>query len=212
MITWGLVLVMLLGAGVAMALATRRTRRVRKWALEQGLSETTTLLPILAGPFARPRVVVGYSSADVYVARLKTATTPASRSPNSPANWHVLAIRTPANSPHFTALRPVRQRVSLVDLFGVGYSATYQLLSFPSVDAADEFVVFGTQGADIAAIVQLSKSRQLPADLTLLTGQDWLILDFSSRPFSREELGGLLKLARTLAGSLAGQPSALPRA
>lgn len=185
-----------------------RTReRLRLWASSRGLSPTETVPPLLDGTQAMPRVLVGFCSADAFVGRLRTATTPASRSPKSPAAWNVMMVRRGSTqAPRGAcALRPTASRVSLIDFYGVGYATpggALELLSFPSVTVPEAFVVFGSEGADVSPAVALAGQNEVPEDLGLILTPDWVVVDFSSRTLDELELTRAWELAGKLARDL----------
>lgn len=145
-------------------------------------------LPPVLAPLASlgPTVRLSIGGDRQALVSLTTPTTPYSQAPNQPANWHVLLHRLEAAWPA-TALRPASNHVSLVDLM--------PLTSFPSLTTNERFVVFGTDARAAKQLAASSARALLPPDVGLLLVDDWLILDFSARPFDTIEFGRQLALA-----------------
>lgn len=106
-----------------------------------------------------------------------------------PIRWHVLVRRIATTWPA-TALRPSSAPASLIDEFS--------LSGYPRMGDIERFTVFGT---DSHAARTLSKSQAralLPPDIGMLLHGQYMVLDFSSRPFDGIELGRMVALAEQL--------------
>ena len=93
-----------------------------------------------------------------------------------------------------TGARPSSAPLSILDQFS--------LSSFPLLGGTERFTVFGTD-SEAAAVLARSMARSLlPPDVGLLLHGQWLLLDFSGRPFDELELDRMVALARQLASKL----------
>jgi hypothetical protein len=109
--------------------------------------------------------------------------------PNSAADpllWHMLLRKLDNARAAPTGLRPASQRQSALDLFS--------LSSFPNLSKGDRFVVYGTDSAAARAMSESSAVTLLPPDIGLLVIGEYLLLDFSTRPFDPIEFGRMLAL------------------
>jgi hypothetical protein len=104
--------------------------------------------------------------------------------------WHVM-VRQLASSPWpTTGLRPATAPASVLDQFS--------LSSYPRMGDTARFIVFGTD-SQAARILSKSQARALlPPDVGLLLHGQFMVLDFSSRPFDGIELGRMVALADQL--------------
>lgn len=107
--------------------------------------------------------------------------------------WNLLARRITAPWPG-TALRPVAQQHSIVDLFA--------LESFPVLGAGERFLVCGQDKPSARILARSSIRGLLPKDIGLLLHGRELLLDFSSRPFDEIEFGRMIALADQLVANL----------
>jgi hypothetical protein len=121
------------------------------------------------------------------IALLETAA--AAPSAAAPKRWHVL-LRESETAWPATGLRPTAHTASIVDLFS--------LSSFPSLMPTQRFVIFGTEPRAARALAKSHAPALLPADVGLLAQDQFLILDFSSRPYDEIEFDRLLDLAGQL--------------
>lgn len=195
----------LLAAGLVGMALVRRWRFGRAMA-ELGLSGSSEVPGVLLGSAAGFEVVRGYASGEVVVALCRTPVTPASRRAAQPSVWHVAAVRGGDAARDVVALRPAGRATTVVECFNVGSGSHPELLSFPSHDVCDEFVVFGTQHAEVGPAVRLAGTGLVPPDVAVIWGSGWLVLDFSARAFSAQQVGEMVRLARRLAAE-AGVPS-----
>ena len=103
--------------------------------------------------------------------------------------WHVLIHRM--KSPWKpSGLRPATAGSSIVDLFS--------LSSFPLMGPSERFLLFSVD-PDAARSLSASSARALlPPDIGLLLHGQWLVLDFSSRPFDVVELNRMRAVADQL--------------
>jgi hypothetical protein len=93
-----------------------------------------------------------------------------------------------------TGLRPAIHTASIIDLFS--------LSSFPSLTPGGRFMLFGSAQRAAEALAQSPARALLPPDVGLLLSGEYLILDFSSRPFDEIEFDRMIDLAKQLAGRL----------
>jgi hypothetical protein len=109
------------------------------------------------------------------------------------ATWNLLFRKMPGEWIP-SGLRPARQPTSLLD--------ELKLSTYPAYSSAERFHLVS---ADSAAARKLSKSLTralIPADVGLLLWGNWLVLDFTQRPFDPVEFGRMLALAEQVAGML----------
>jgi hypothetical protein len=183
----------------ALVLAWIERGRIREWAKRMGLvevAEGSALPGVLAGTTAQVRVTDGWVGERGFVLRVVTSTTPASRHPESPFAWTLVAVRrmgaeTTVGS-KATGLRPIAARVSWLDLYSVGHGRELVLLSFPSVECPDTFVVFGEDGSDgtqdVAATVALARSGHMADDLGVILRGEWVVVDATLKRFTAANL------------------------
>jgi hypothetical protein len=111
------------------------------------------------------------------------------RNAPAPIRWHVLVRRIGTTWPA-TALRPSSAPASLIDEFS--------LSGYPRMGDIERFTVFGTD-SHAARILSKSQARALlPPDIGMLLHGQYMVLDFSSRPFDGIELGRMVALAEQL--------------
>jgi hypothetical protein len=80
---------------------------------------------------------------------------------------------------------------SLLDLMG--------LSQFPSLAVGQRFAVMATASTAARALSDSASRTLLPADIGLLVSGDYLVLDFSTRPFDPIELDRMIAVAQQLA-------------
>ena len=107
--------------------------------------------------------------------------------------WNVLVREIEAEWPA-TALRPLDQAVSLVDLFN--------LPGMPSLFPGDRFTIHGESAAAARSLVKSMLRALIPQDLALILHGRRLIIDFSHRPFDEIELTRMTGLADQLVAHL----------
>ena len=109
--------------------------------------------------------------------------------PPKQQRWHVLVKQIKTSWPA-TGLRPSHAPASLLDQFS--------LSSYPRMGEVERFTVFGTD-SHAARVLSKSQARALlPPDIGMLLHGQYLVLDFSSRPFDGIELGRIVALADQL--------------
>jgi hypothetical protein len=113
--------------------------------------------------------------------------------PASPLN--LLVRKLEAGWPP-SALRPIHTAVgaSVIDLYSLG--------SFPLMGAGHRFAVYGADSAAARALAESSVRALLPQDVGLLLHGQYLVLDFSSRPFDGLEFNRMIALAEQLLAHL----------
>jgi hypothetical protein len=127
----------------------------------------------------------------VTLVQLQTDPPPGKVDPN---RWNVLVRRARHRNADVAALRPANAPASLLDLFG--------LSQFPSLAIAHRFIVLATTSSAARLLSDSASRTLLPADIGLLSVDDWLVLDFSTRPFDPIELDRMLALAAQLSQML----------
>jgi hypothetical protein len=109
------------------------------------------------------------------------------------SQWNLL-IRKTSGAWIPSGLRPAMQESSILD--------ELHLSTYPAYSTAERFHLVS---ADSAAARKLSKSiarALIPADVGLLLWGEWLVLDFTQRPFDPIEFGRMIALAEQVAGLL----------
>lgn len=193
--------------------ARAEARRISAWSDRLSLLPLTlTPLPSqwasqipepLRGTRVEIRSLGGFSGERAFVLRVTTSTTPASRQPDAPFTFILLARRLDAPlSSRSIGLRPTAARVSWLDLYTAGHGRELVLLSFPSVESSEHFVAFGEQGSDVAPVVRLALSGTLPPDLSLLIRGQWLLLDLTLRRYTAANLESAWNTATAIADAL----------
>jgi hypothetical protein len=203
-------LVVVFGASVAMyALLVRRwtTRRnwvsLTEWAWERRmkLAKDLSQLPPPIDRLAERGAIVRLRVDDPRTATMvvqfqteahsTTATARAAGEADHPC-WNVLIRRL--SRPHApAALRPTHAASSAVELFRL---APFHGLS------NDRFVVLAVDGRTASKLARSSARALLPADVGLLLHDDWIMLDFSARPFDPIELDRMLSVAEQVAAAV----------
>ncbi len=107
--------------------------------------------------------------------------------------WNLMMRRIESSwSP--TGLRPAAAQSSLLDL--------YSLSSFPLMGAQERFVLFSADSAAARALSASPARALLPPDIGLLLTENFLILDFSSRPFDTIEFSRMLAVIEQVSARL----------
>lgn len=119
---------------------------------------------------------------------LQIETDPAGGSP-VPDRWNVLVRRTPGARPA-SALRPANAPASLVDRM--------DLMSYPSLKLGHRFSVAAATPSAARAIADSASRTLVPADIGLAVVDEWIVLDFSTRPFDPIEFDRMLALGQQL--------------
>ena len=99
--------------------------------------------------------------------------------------WNVLIRRSSTMRPA-AGLRPVRASGSVIELF--------RLTPFHSL-TNDRFAVLAEDGKTASQLARSSARALLPPDVGLLQTGEYVLLDFSTRPFDPVELDRLLAVA-----------------
>ena len=107
-----------------------------------------------------------------------------------PNRWNVLARRRVKRHAAPAGLRPANAPGSLLDLYG--------LSQFPSLAVGHRFALLATSSSSAHALADSASRTLLPADLGMLLIDDWIVLDFSARPFDPIELDRVIGLAQQL--------------
>jgi hypothetical protein len=97
--------------------------------------------------------------------------------------WNVLVRRTISNWPT-TGLRPANAGASVIDFFN--------LTTIPHLAPSERFLVVGGDRAAARKLAESHARALLPADIGLLRVGEYLVLDFSGRPFDPIEFGRML--------------------
>lgn len=187
-----LMLLLFFGSLAIFVVLERRWTTQRKWV---ALSDWARLRgmrmrrsgevpPALAGlQGAQPWVRLMFQKEGVAVLQLQT-------SQPEPRGWNVLVIANATWEHGPAALRPANQAVSLMDLLN--------LPVMPTSAGTERFLALSNESRSAKALV-LSKTRALlPADVGLLRAQQWLVFDFSTRPFDPIELDRLLAIGQQI--------------
>jgi hypothetical protein len=122
--------------------------------------------------------------------RLIHARTPGADTGDPPLQWN-LAIRHVPTMSSPVGLRAADATRSIVDLF--------KLEPSPRQSANARFVIVGEDLVASHKMADGSSRALLPADLSLLRVDDYLVIDFSNRPFDPIELGRMLSMLDQLA-------------
>jgi hypothetical protein len=150
--------------------------------------ELAKLPPPLEGfKDVQPRWLI--DSRETRLLQMHSTTAPVPADPNAivePQRWNVL-IRKNEPSWQPTGLRPTHHKSSLIDLFS--------LASFPALMSIERYTLYSNDSASARALSKTSVSNLLPGDIGLLIVGEYLLLDFSARPFDPIEFGRLIALA-----------------
>jgi hypothetical protein len=185
-------LLLLLGASTTVfwVLVRRSTSHrqwitLREWARDHGFKTRPIDTREMPPPLAQmaPLVRLSVSSARASLVQFEA----------SAKQWNVLIRKMPGEWIP-SGLRPAGQESSLLD--------ELSLSTYPAYSSSERFHLLS---ADSAAARKLSKSiarALIPADVGLLLWGNWLVLDFTQRPFDPVEFGRMLALAEQVAGLL----------
>jgi hypothetical protein len=197
--------VMLAGSLAIFSLLARHVAKkhrlsvLRHWARKHGarLLEAPSRDPAppplkMLSPY-HPRNKLTVAAANWAIVELTTDSPPEAKG-NIP-RWRLLAMQSDKmDQCPPTGLRPVRHVVSFIDLFG--------LSSFPSLNAPEGFVLFGSEppfaAAFASALAEVPAGNLLPRDIGVLVCGQSLWLDFSGRSMEATELDRILELAGQL--------------
>ena len=162
-------------------------RALLDWARATGfaLSRQPRVAPAPFDMFAAARATTSLEKAKTKVMQLEIPAAGGTQTPR----WHLL-VRELEASWQPTALRPAQAATSAIDLFS--------LTSFPRLGEVERFVVFGVSSASARLLSKSEARALLPADVGLLLHGQYLVLDFSARPFDPIEAGRMTALAEQL--------------
>lgn len=110
-----------------------------------------------------------------------------------PQRWNILLHYLPRRWPA-TALRPADAPQTFIDFFA--------LPAMAGLDAPERFTVHGEDRAAASLVVATSLGTLLPPGIGLLLIGDYLLLDFSTRPFDGTEFTRLQIVANQLTSQL----------
>jgi hypothetical protein len=166
-------------------------------------SEARGPVGVLPTPLAEltlppPTVCVAFTSKRTAILQMDTPATPvevASGMVGKNCRWNVLVREIEAEWPA-TALRPIEQAVSLIDLF--------KLPGLPALFPGDRFSVHGESVFAARVLVKSMLRALMPHDVGLVLHGRRMVLDFSHRPFDEIELTRMNGLAEQLVAHLPG--------
>ena len=158
---------------------------LREWAREHGFKSRRMEPADLPPPLAALSPLVRLSLADARTSLMQLET--------DAQQWNLLIRKMPTEWIP-SGLRPAKQETSLLDQL--------HLSTYPAYSSPERFHLLS---ADSAAARKLSKSitrALIPADVGLLLWGNWMVLDFTHRPFDPVEFGRMIALAEQVAGLL----------
>jgi hypothetical protein len=172
-----------------MVLVRRSTTRRRwvwlsEWAQQRKFSQRASnqfiapLRKLLSGDF---QILVQFSKPNLTLMQIQTQ--PLQR-------WNLLVQKRRRSQAVAAGLRPVGSIASLLDLM--------PLTNFPSAAIGNRFIILAASSAAARAMLDSPSRTLLPADIGLLLSDDWLLLDFSTRPLDPIEMDRMLALAEQL--------------
>lgn len=187
-----LLLLLFFGSLAMFVILERRSTTQRKWVALSEWSRSRGLrmgrrgdvpAPLGLIAAAKPGVKLEFQKQGMAIVQLQTSV-PVER------GWNVLVIEA-RRWPYAPAgLRPAHQPLSLLDVMN--------LPIMPTAAGTERFVALSNESRAAKALV-LSKTRALlPPDVGLLRMDQWLILDFSTRPFDPIELDRMLAVAKQI--------------
>ncbi len=158
---------------------------LKEWARERGFKFGSIDPSTLPRPIAAmsPLVRLGLTDGRATLVQVET----------SAGRWNLLIRKIPGEWIP-SGLRPAKHDTSLLD--------ELKLSTYPAYSSSERFHLVS---ADSAAARKLSKSitrALIPADVGLLLWGNWLVLDFTMRPFDPVEFGRMLALGEQVAGML----------
>jgi hypothetical protein len=158
---------------------------LQEWARERGFSMRNIKPTDLPPPLAALSPLVRLSVADANSSLVQMET--------DAQKWNLL-IRKMSNEWIPSGLRPAKHDTSVLDQL--------RLSTYPAYSSAQRFHLVS---ADSAAARKLSRSitrALIPADVGLLLWGNWLVLDFTHRPFDPVEFGRMIALGEQVAALL----------
>jgi hypothetical protein len=171
-----------------------------EWARQRGFRFGPTEISALPGALDKLRASnvqmrLHLCDTEQSVAAVQLQTDPqASGIGAEPVRWNVLVRRRPVRQSAPAGLRPANAAASLLDLFG--------LSQFPNLKLGHRFAVLATSSSAARALADSASRTLLPADIGLLVIDEWIVLDFSTRPFDPVELDRMLAVAQQLSQML----------
>jgi hypothetical protein len=133
------------------------------------------------------RLVMGLYNRNTRLLHIRT---PAPNADEFPGHWNLAIRQVPGLSPP-VGLRPRDAKKSFLDFFRLEHA--------PTIAKNERFILIGD---DLLASRKLSDGSGralLPADLSLLRIDEFLVIDFSARPFDEIEIGRMIALLDQLA-------------
>jgi len=130
------------------------------------------------------------TSDDTTIAQIQSAIPPVGAEPRPMMRWNILIREMKWNWPT-VVLRPAEQPNSIFDLL--------QLTHLPTTIGQDRFTVLGQGSRGLRRLERVPLVGIIPADIGLMLAGPYLVIEFTSRPFDRIELGRMLALADQLA-------------
>jgi hypothetical protein len=207
----GVLLLALAGSSVIFWLLVRRwtTRRQQFAMIEWGTSAEVRLLPdaeqklvpplqVLAAH--RPQIEIQLENEMTTLLRLSADAPPAVQGRPDIEVFFNLLVRRMETFWKPAGLRPTDSRHSILDFFS--------LSSFSAIGGIERFVVFAIDSTAAKEFPQSTARALCPRDVGLLLCENWLLLDFSQRPFDDLEFNRMIALASQLELKLGKQSTA----
>lgn len=169
----------------------RARRRMEDWAERQRFTWMNNEFGV-PRPLDRLRAVSMQLIMGVYNrnTRLIHVRTPPADATETAGHWN-LAIRQVASASPPVGLRAKDANRSFLDFFELEHA--------PSVSKSDRFTLIGDDLLASRKLADGSGRALLPADLSLLRVDEYVVIDFSARPFDEIELGRMMALIDQLA-------------
>lgn len=203
--SWPIFLSLLLVCGVSLLMFLLLVRRwttqrqwvsLAEWARDRGFrfrSREIATLPAALEPLkaSNVRFRLHLCDKDMTIAQLETDPIAGEIEPN---RWNVVVRKRAVTYPASAGLRPAAAPASMLDLMG--------LSQFPNLAIGQRFMVLGSSSAAARRVADSASRTLLPADIGLLIIDDWVVLDFSTRPFDPIELDRMIALGAQLSEML----------
>jgi hypothetical protein len=172
--------------------AQRRWVTLREWARARrfrvGSREQSNWPDALrAMPGVRMQMRLHLQSQGIAIVQIQTDAPAGSMQAPS---WNLLICCRKRRQSATAGLRPAAAPASFLDLLG--------LSQFPTLSLGYRFVVLAASSASARGLAESASRTVLPPDIGLLLFQEWLILDFSTRPFDPTELDRMIALSQQL--------------
>jgi hypothetical protein len=162
----------------------RRWVLLSDWAQRRKFSrrESEQFITLLRKTLNRDfEILLQLSKPDLTLMQIQTA--PAQR-------WNLLLQKRRRPQPAIAGLRPTIAAASLLDLM--------ELENFPTQMINTRFTVLAATSSAARALSDSPSRTLVPADIGLLLAEDWLLLDFSTRPLDPIEMDRILALGEQL--------------